>query len=209
VGPGETLPPADLIILPGSKCVAGDLAFMRDQGWDKAIRRHLRYGGKVIGICGGFQMLGTAIHDPHGLEGDPGSVAGLGILDIETTLERVKQLRNVSGHLALGDAVVSGYEIHAGVTRGPALDRPAARLAHGPDGALSDDGRVLGTYLHGLFESSAASAALLAWAGLNDVRLQDYRSLREDAMERLATAVEQHLDTAALLALLDLKAAPR
>jgi adenosylcobyric acid synthase len=116
IGPGEAIPTADLIILPGSKCVRADLAWLRAQGWEGAIHRHLRYGGKLIGICGGYQMLGKHIHDPYGLEGEAGSSNGLGLLDLETTLESEKQLRNAGGGLAIGDAPVSGYEIHAGVT---------------------------------------------------------------------------------------------
>ncbi|ALP52889.1 cobyric acid synthase [Candidatus Tenderia electrophaga] len=208
VGPGETPPAADLIILPGSKSVRADLAWLRDQGWETAIRRHLRYGGKLIGICGGFQMLGRAIHDPDGIEGEPGSSNGLGLFDMETTLAAEKQLRNVQGTLALDDAPVSGYEIHAGVSTGPALQRPALQLAHGPDGALSDDGLILGTYLHGLFDTPSASQALLAWAGLADAEPLDYFALRDAAIERLADAVAQHLDGAGLLELIQTKEMP-
>lgn len=205
IGPRQAIPPADLIILPGSKSVRADLAWLRDQGWGKVIRRHLRYDGKVIGICGGFQMLGKLIHDLYGLEGQAGSSEGLGFLELETTLEPEKQLRNVSGRLAIDDAVVTGYEIHAGRTTGPALGKPAVRLDQRPDGAISDDGAILGTYLHGLFESSDACRALLNWAGLCDAQTLDYHTLRETALERLADAVEQHLDTGRLLALLDLE----
>lgn len=202
VGPGQPIPPADLIILPGSKSVRPDLAFLREQGWDAAIQRHLRYGGKLLGICGGLQMLGHTLADPHGLEGAAGESEGLGLLDLRTVLEPEKQLRNVSGRLALEGAPVSGYEIHAGVTEGPALANPAVRLSDGrADGALSDDGQVMGTYLHGLFESSAASAALLRWAGLREVQHIDYHTLRERDIERLADQVEAHLDTEKLRAL--------
>jgi adenosylcobyric acid synthase len=199
---------ADLIILPGSKSVRADLAWLRAQGWDKAIHRHLRYGGKLMGICGGFQMLGQHIHDPQGLEGDPGSTEGLGLLDLETTLASEKQLRNVRGRLEIADAPVSGYEIHAGVTTGAALARPAMQLAHGPDGAISDDQQIFGSYLHGLFESSEASHALLVWAGLHEARPLDYYALRDTAIERLADAVAQHLDTPQLLLLLESRAVP-
>ncbi len=204
VGPDETVPPADLIILPGSKSVRADFAWLRQQGWESAIRRHLRYGGKLIGICGGFQMLGKAIHDPHGLEGQAGSSDGLALFDMETTLQPEKQLRNVRGTLTLKDVPVTGYEIHAGATTGPALARPAALLTHGPDGALSNDGAILGTYLHGLFESPNACATLLDWGGLEADRelAFDYHALRESAIDRVADAVEQHLKTASLLALL-------
>ena len=199
VGPGQAIPSADLIILPGSKSVRSDLAYLRANGWDTAISRHLRYGGKVLGICGGLQMLGEHVHDPLGLEGAPGSSAGLGLLAFETQLEADKQLRNVRGRLALEDAEVSGYEIHAGVTTGPALENAAVRLEDGRcDGAQSADGQVLGTYLHGLFESPAASSALLRWAGLIDVQTVDYHGLRERDIERLADLVEKHLDAGLL-----------
>ena len=209
VGPAEPIPPADLIILPGSKSVRADLAWLRTHGWDGAIRRHLRYGGKLIGLCGGFQMLGRFIHDPHGIEGDAGSSAGLALLEIETTLEPGKQLRNVSGCLALDGSEVTGYEIHAGVTEGPALARPAVHLTTHRDGALGDDGLILGTYVHGLFESAAACDALLAWAGLRAPQTPDYRQVREAGIERLADAVETHLDVGALLRLLGIATARR
>ncbi len=165
IGRDHAILPADLIVLPGSKSVRSDLARLREQGWEAALQRHVRYGGKLIGICGGFQMLGMQVHDPLGLEGDPGSTPGFGFLDMETSLEPEKQLRNVRGRLAIGNAEVSGYEIHAGVTRGPALARPAVLLGSHCDGALSRDGQVLGTYVHGLCDLDAACAALLHWAG--------------------------------------------
>ena len=199
VGPGQAIPAADLIILPGSKSVRSDLAFLRANGWDTAVARHLRYGGKVLGICGGLQMLGEQVHDPLGLEGVAGSSAGLGLLAFATTLEEEKQLRNVRGRLVLEDAEVSGYEIHAGVTSGDALLSAAVLLDEGrSDGAMSADGQILGTYLHGLFETPAACSALLRWAGLQDVQEVDYHGLRERDIERLADLVEHHLDTGLL-----------
>lgn len=198
VGPGQALPPCDLIVLPGSKAVAADLAWLRAQGHEEAIKRHLRYGGKVIGLCGGYQMLGRALHDPLGLEGAPGSMAGLGLLDCETTLEPKKQLRQVSGILELGahgTAQLRGYEIHMGVTKGPALARHALRLDDGRvEGARSEDGQILGTYCHGLFDEPAALAALLFWAGAPDVAPFDLAARREADLERLADAVEGSLD---------------
>ena len=192
---GEAIPPSDLIILPGSKSTRADLHRLREQGWDKAIHRHVRYGGKLIGICGGFQMLGRQVHDPTGLEGEAGSSAGLGFLDFETTLKREKHLERVEGHLRLEQAVVTGYEIHAGVSAGPALAHPAIRLSDGrPDGALSEDGQLLGTYLHGLFDAASARDALLRWAGLAARETPDYRQLREDGINRLADAIAEHLD---------------
>ena len=199
VGPGQAIPPADLIILPGSKSVRSDLAYLRANGWDTAISRHLRYGGKLLGICGGLQMLGEQVHDPLGLEGTAGSSAGLGLLAFSTELAAEKQLRNVRGHLALENAAVMGYEIHAGVTTGAALEQPAVYLDDGRcDGAQSADGQIFGTYLHGLFESPAACSAMLRWAGLQDVQAVDYHALREQDIERLADLVENHLDTAYL-----------
>ncbi|KAA8555518.1 cobyric acid synthase [Pseudomonas marginalis] len=196
IGPGQPIPAADLVILPGSKSVRSDLAYLRAHGWDTAVARHLRYGGKVLGICGGLQMLGEQVHDPLGLEGPAGSSDGLGLLAFSTTLEAEKQLRNVRGRLLLEDAEVSGYEIHAGVTCGVALENAAVLLEDGRrDGAHSADGQILGTYLHGVFETPAACGALLRWAGLQDVQEVDYHALRERDIERLADLVENHLDT--------------
>ncbi|VVE66598.1 cobyric acid synthase CobQ [Pandoraea anapnoica] len=202
VGAGEAWPASDLVILPGSKHVRADLAWLRAQGWETAMARHLRYGGKVLGICGGLQMLGAAIHDPLGLEGDAGTTAGLGWMEIETTMEAQKQLRVVAGRLTAGDVPVNGYEIHMGVTRGAALARPAVWLdadpqgAQGPvaDGARSTDDQVMGTYLHGLFDTPEALQALLTWAGARDLAAQDYNALREASLDRLADAFAAHLD---------------
>lgn len=203
VGPEEAIPSADLIILPGSKSVRADLAWLRANGWDAVIRRHLRYGGKLIGICGGFQMLGNAMHDPHGVEGEPGSSDGFALLTMDTTLEREKQLRNVRGRLAFDNAPIAGYEIHAGVSTGPALARAATQLDRGPDGAISEDDQILGSYVHGLFESRAACDALLTWAGMTAPQTPDYHALREAGIDRLADAIESHLDLNTLLHLLD------
>jgi adenosylcobyric acid synthase len=203
-GEHEAPPAADLIILPGSKNVRADLEFLRTSGWEEHLAHHLRYGGKVIGVCGGFQMLGRAVHDPLGIEGTPGSSPGLGWLDMETTLGAKKQLRNCTGQLTFDGATVRGYEIHAGVSTGRALDRPAAQLAHGPDGAMSEDGQILGTYLHGAFDTPDACAALLRWAGLKNAAAHDHGALREATLERLADAVEGHLDTRRLRALFKL-----
>jgi len=199
VGPGQAIPAADLIILPGSKSVRADLAWLRANGWEGAIRKHLRYGGKLLGICGGLQMLGTRIADPLGLEGPAGESEVLGLLDFDTVLETDKQLLNVQGRLLPEGVPVSGYEIHAGVSNGPALEQPAVRLDDGRcDGAVSTDGQILGTYLHGLFEGPEACAALLRWAGLEAVHTVDYHGLRERDIGRLADLVETHLDTARL-----------
>jgi adenosylcobyric acid synthase len=199
IGPGQAIPPADLIILPGSKSTRGDLKVLRSNGWETAIHKHLRYGGKLLGICGGLQMLGSQLHDPLGLEGAAGSSPGLGLLDFDTVLAEHKQLRNVQGRLCLEEASISGYEIHAGVSSGPALEQFAVQLDDGRcDGVRSADGQILGTYLHGLFESPEACSALLRWAGLSDVQQVDYHALRERDLERLADLVEQHLNTTRL-----------
>jgi adenosylcobyric acid synthase len=203
VGPNTVPPPSDLVILPGSKSVRGDLEWLRHNGWPEYLERHLRYGGKVIGICGGFQMLGRTISDPLGLEGPRGESGGLRWLDFETVLEAEKQLRNTSGVLALENAALRGYEIHAGVSRGRALEKPSAVLeGTRADGAISDDGQILGTYVHGLFEAPDACGALLKWAGLREPQKVDYMTVREHAIERLADSVAGHLDVSRILSLL-------
>jgi len=196
IGPGETPPAADLIVLPGSKAVRADLDWLRSKGWDKAIHKHLRYGGKVVGLCGGYQMLGLAINDPLGLEGQPGTTPGLGLLECMTTLESEKQLRNVSGHLALsGQPAMNGYEIHLGVTSGDGLERAAVHLADGAsDGAISADDQIFATYCHGVFDHPDALTALLAWAGLQEAEQVDFAARREADLERLADSVEVALD---------------
>lgn len=188
IGAGQAIPPADLIILPGSKNTRGDLEYLKGQGWHAALQKHLRYGGKLIGICGGFQMLGCSITDPHGIEGVAGKSAGLGLLDIDTELTKEKRLAQVSGACAFADASVSGYEIHMGRSSGPALAHPAFHIDGKPEGALSVDGQILGTYLHGLFDSAQACSALLHWAGLLSGHLVDAEQLREQSLDRLADA---------------------
>lgn len=195
VGPGEVLPKADLVILPGSKSVSHDMRWLREQGWAANIYKHLRYGGKLLGICGGFQMLGDAVHDPLGIEGDAGSVAGLGLLSMETTLEPEKQLRNVRGRLISNQSEVSGYEIHAGKTSGEALSKPLINLGSRQEGACSEDGQVIGTYLHGLFESSDAAVELLRWAGLERPKSIDHELIREQGIDRVADTIESCFDS--------------
>lgn len=202
IGPGEAPPAADLVVLPGSKAVQADLAWLRTQGWEDALNRHLRYGGKLIGLCGGMQMLGTRLHDPSGREGKASSADGLGWLYLETTLGAEKQLRQVHGTLALpGQPACTGYEIHLGISHGPALQRPAVHFADGrSDGALSADNQILATYCHGLFDHPEALAALLAWAstgpsGVARSFLQaDPGARREADLNRLADAVEAAID---------------
>jgi adenosylcobyric acid synthase len=201
IGPNQTPPAADLIILPGSKAVRADLAWLREQGWDKVIARHLRYGGKVIALCGGYQMLGKMLHDPEGHEGPAGSTPGLGWLDCETTLAAEKQLRNVTGQLNLpGDAAMQGYEIHLGVTKVPAASTPAAWLADDkeitgkrPDGVITEDNQIFATYCHGVLDHPSALQSLLTWAGATETAIIDFASRREADINRLADAVEQIL----------------
>ncbi|MDD5395354.1 MAG: cobyric acid synthase [Thiothrix sp.] len=197
VGHRKSIPAADLIVLPGSKNVGFDLAWLRSQGWEAAIQRHLRYGGKVIGICGGLQMLGQAIHDPHGIEGIPTSHVGLGLLELETTLHHEKQLTNRLGVLAMGEGIchtpLYGYEIHCGISTGTALEFPAVHLEGQPDGAQSFDRQIFATYLHGLFDSPEALQALLEWAGLQVTQAFDINVVREQQLERLADILESHL----------------
>ena len=204
IGPGEAPPAADLIVLPGSKAVRADLDWLREQGWATAIQKHLRYGGKLIGLCGGYQMLGQTIADPLGLEGSVGTTAGLGVLAVETTLETQKQLRNVSGHLSLpGCPAMTGYEIHLGVTRGEGLARSAVELADGRhDGAISADDQIFATYCHGVFDHPQALTALLAWAGMTESAPVDLAARREADLDRLADAVEAALDWDKLATLL-------
>ena len=195
---------ADLVILPGSKSVRADLEWLRQGGWPKYLERHLRYGGKLLGICGGLQMLGQRIADPLGIEGAAGESAGLGWLELDTMLHPQKQLRNVRGRLLLdeshGEARVRGYEIHMGQSSGAALERPAVRLEDGrADGAVSPDRQIAGTYLHGLFEEPSACAALLRWAGLEMPQALDHAGLREQMLERLADSIESSVDLERLL----------
>jgi adenosylcobyric acid synthase len=195
---GDYIPKADLLIIPGSKNVRGDMQYLKDYGWVRALTNQLRYGGKVIGICGGFQMLGNAIHDPHGIEGGSGSQDGFGWLMMETTLEKTKQLKQITGKLGFTDAVVTGYEIHMGISVGPALLQPALMIVDGEslrqDGAMSADGQVAGTYVHGLFDHPESCAAWLKWAGLEEVEHFDYEQVREQEINRLADSVEAHLN---------------
>ncbi|MCH9829727.1 MAG: cobyric acid synthase [Gammaproteobacteria bacterium] len=205
----ETPPPADLVILPGTKSVRADLDHLRQHGWDDHLNRHLRYGGRLIGICGGLQMLGRRITDPQGIESEAGDSAGFGWLELDTELAAEKTLRQVQGHLAFGDgAALRGYEIHAGLSHGPALDCPAVRIADRVDGAISSDGRILGTYLHGLFDSAEACTALLAWAGLDAPESFDADARREASLERLADCLEDHLDIDRVLAIADAGSIP-
>ncbi|WIH21276.1 cobyric acid synthase [Photobacterium damselae] len=200
VGKGEPLPPCDLVIIPGTKNVRDDLAYLKEQGWDQQIQRHLRLGGKLMGICGGYQMLGQIIADPLGIEGKAGESQGLGYLDVTTVLEQEKQLKQVSGTLTLPNQAsvpVRGYEIHAGVTTGVQVDAPI-QLESGLDGQLGVDNQVFGTYLHGIFERQEACDAILSWAGLEATQTPDFDQIREQGIDRVADTIEQYLDLEAL-----------
>lgn len=197
IGKGQTIPPADLIILPGSKSVRCDLDYLRSQHWDKQIQRHLRFGGKVMGICGGYQMLGELISDPFGIEGECGDTQGLGYLPITTEITKYKQLKQVSGTLifpAQNTVAVSGYEIHAGVTSGIIKQDAPIKLNDSVEGMLGVENHVFGTYLHGMFEQKSACDAILTWAGLTDIQTPDFQQMKEAGINQVADAIEQYLD---------------
>jgi adenosylcobyric acid synthase len=203
VPPGSPLPAdADLIILPGSKATIADLAALRREGWDIDLRAHHRRGGRVLGLCGGYQMLGRTIADPGGLEGEPASVEGLGLLDVETVMIADKTVRPVTATHAASGTELTAYEIHLGETRGEDGRRAPFRLGGKPEGAASPDGRVVGTYLHGLFSADAFRRAFLsaiqpdlAFGGLA------YETTVEDTLDRLADHLAEHLDTGRILAI--------
>ncbi|MBF9196723.1 cobyric acid synthase [Microvirga terrestris] len=203
VEPGQPLPAdAALVLLPGSKTTIDDLTFIRQQGWDIDLKAHVRRGGWVIGLCGGYQMLGTRIDDPFGIEGEAGrSVEGIGLLDVATTLTARKRLEAVTGTSTDG-VPFSGYEMHIGETSGPDASRqPFARLANGQaDGAVSADGRVVGTYVHGLFADDRQRAR---WLNLLGAATSDlaYETLVDDILDRFADHLEAHLDCKRLLAI--------
>ena len=183
---GERLPvDAALVVLPGSKSTIGDLEDFRRQGWDRDLTAHVRRGGRVIGVCGGYQMLGHMIRDPLGLEGEVLETPGLGLLDVETVMAPEKTLRNSAARSTEYDAPLSGYEIHLGTTTGVDCARPSVTIDGRPDGAISGDGRIMGTYLHGLFGSDAYRARLLQSFGLSGERL-DYRQSVETALDEVA-----------------------
>ncbi|MGR5219154.1 cobyric acid synthase [Vibrio parahaemolyticus] len=195
VGKGESIGSADLIILPGTKSVRDDLAYLREQGWDKELLRHLRFGGKVLGICGGFQMLGKAIHDPLGIEGIAGSSKGLGLLDVVTELQPEKQLTNMSGAFTLNDKTVpvKGYEIHAGQSTINS-HQPLVFSGGAKDGAISEDNQVIGTYLHGILDSPEFIALLADWVNGESLSHFSIEEEKEQALDTIADAIENHLD---------------
>jgi adenosylcobyric acid synthase len=199
VPPGCALPSCDLVLLPGSKATLADLAVLREQSWDIDIKAHARRGGHVLGICAGYQMLGTRIADPLGFEGPPGEAPGLGLLEVETVLVAQKRLAEASGVERASGAAVRGYEMHLGRTSGPATARPMLILDGQGDGAVSADGRIAGCHLHGLFGSDNFRRAFLArLGGAGDPGL-DYERRIEAALEALAEHLEANLDVPRLL----------
>jgi adenosylcobyric acid synthase len=193
VPPGSALPgDADLVILPGTKTTIADLAMLRAQGWDIDIAAHVRRGGHLLGICGGYQMLGRRIADPEGIEGAPGEVAGLGFLDVETVLTGDKILSQRHGILAASGAAVSGYEIHIGRTTGAGLSSPFMDV-NGPHGARSADGRIAGCYIHGIFQQGSARAAILRSLGAES-DASDHGAVVEGALDEVAAMLAENFD---------------
>jgi adenosylcobyric acid synthase len=196
VPPGRALPgDADIVLLPGSKSTRADLDALRAEGWDVDIRAHHRRGGLVIGLCGGYQMLGRTVADPEGVEGAPGVSEGLGLLAVDTAIGGTKALRETAAvEVSTGEAV-RGYEIHMGETSGPDTARPMLRIASGAtDGATSACGRVMGCYLHGLFGADGFRHAFLARIRRDRPRGLDYAARVESALDALADHLEAHAD---------------
>ena len=202
VRPGDAVPgTTKLIILPGSKSTIADLGALRACGWDIDLAAHLRRGGHVLGVCGGYQMLGKSVSDPEGIEGPPQTVPGLGYLDVETTLFATKALYEVDGTSWKSDVPFTGYEMHVGESVGAGTQRPLLAITGcRPDGAVSDDGRIAGCYVHGLFAHEAQRAAWLARIGAASSGLHYGRNV-EATLDRLADHLEAHVDCDALLAL--------
>ncbi|WP_083097895.1 cobyric acid synthase [Pseudophaeobacter leonis] len=197
---GKALPgDADLVLIPGSKSTIGDLAYLRAQGWDIDILAHHRRGGHILGLCGGYQMLGKTIDDPHGVEGTPGKVAGLGLLDVHTVMSDEKRVTLTTATSRDGDLPVSGYEIHMGRTTGPDCSRAWLQVGARAEGAASADGRVLGSYLHGLFSSDPFRARFLSSLGYDSH--SQYDAGVEQTLDALADHLEQHIDLELLLSL--------
>lgn len=199
VQPGRPLPYGELIILPGSKATRSDLAALREYGWDIDILAHHRAGARVLGLCGGFQMLGHTVFDPLGLEGVVGTSAGLNLLDIDTVLGPTKELRVEQATSALSGDRLVGYHMHMGVTRGRGLERPFARIGDTSDGAVSANGTVMGTYLHGLFAADAFRRNFLGSAAATSMLA--YEATIDATLDALAEHLERHLDLDALLEL--------
>jgi adenosylcobyric acid synthase len=206
VPPGRALPgDADVVILPGTKSTIADLAFLRAQGWDVDLRAHVRRGGRVLGLCGGFQMLGRTIADPHGLDGARATVDGLGLLDVATVMTAEKSTRLVTGRHVASGVRVRGYEIHLGRTSGLDCARPVLEIEGRADGARSASGRVEGTYVHGLFAGDDFRRAWLAGFGL--AARVAYDDAIERALDALADHLEAHLDVDRILTIARSRAA--
>lgn len=186
----------DLIILPGSKSVIDDLHWLTAMGWDVFINHHLRYNGKLLGICGGFQMLGKTIYDHKGIEGESKSSNALGFLEMETTLQCEKKIQKVNAILSLNNSPVIGYEIHAGITTGSALNNPVMTINGKAEGAFSDDNLVMGTYVHGLFDTPEAGQAVLNWAGCLTTQQIDIKQQREASINLLANTLADNFNFA-------------
>ena len=202
VPPGRPLPAdAGLVVIPGSKSTIADLMKFRENGWDRDLADHRRRGGHVVGICGGYQMLGRVVRDPDGIEGAVTETEGLGLLDVETVMEPEKTVRNVTAHSVAFGTPLSGYEIHLGRTIGPDCLRPAAVIDGVDDGATSADGKVFGTYLHGLFGADAFRARFLESLGIAGGGNDDYRVEVERALDAIAAHLERHLDCDAIFSL--------
>jgi adenosylcobyric acid synthase len=201
VRPGAALPgDADLVVLPGSKATIADLAALRAAGFDVDIAAHRRRGGMILGLCGGYQMLGRAICDPAGIEGPPGDAQGLGLLAVETVLSADKRLEPVSGTTHDG-VPVCGYEMHMGVTQGADCARPFARLRDGtPEGAVSSDGRVIGTYMHGIFSDDRQRSAWLTRLAAGPSAI-GYDGMIEETLDALAAHLARYIDLDRLLSL--------
>ena len=199
---GETIPvEAQLVIIPGSKATIADLAALREQGWHIDLAAHVRRGGRVLGVCGGYQMLGQRIEDPLGIEGEQRACEGLGLLDVSTVMAPAKTLAQVAGRCLIEGAPFTGYEMHLGVTTGPDALRPLLEMADGRrDGAMAANQRVRGVYVHGLFNDDRQRAAWLRWIGAEDSDLA-YEQGVEDTLDALAAHLEQHIDCDRILSL--------
>ena len=201
IPPGQSIPlDCDAIIIPGTKSTIGDLAFMQSQGWDHDVIAFARHGGRVLGLCGGYQLLGRRIHDPDGVDGKPADTEALGLLDVETTMLASKTTHPVSGHCARSNHSLSGYEIHNGNTRGKDCDRAMTVLPQGHEGAISANGRIEGTYLHGLFGNDAFRHWWLQGLGATASSDLIYQNYIEAELDALADGLEQALDVDALFA---------
>ncbi len=198
---GTPLPVCDLIVVPGSKSTIADFKTLREVGWDIDIAAHVRRGGHVLGLCGGYQMLGVSIADPHGIEGPAGSVPGLSLLQVDTVIAGEKALAEVSGTTVADAAPVKGYEMHVGVSTGPDTARPLVRFSDGrSDGAVSADGRVAGTYLHGFFADDAQRRAWIERLGGTPSRHSHDADI-QSTLDALADHLEAHIDVDRLLRL--------